>query len=341
VEVIVVDDGSSDGSRSTIERYGRRVRAIFKPNGGQGSALDAGFAQSQGDVVVFVDSDDALCPHAVERVVPVLSDPAVSKVHWRAIEIDQTGCPTGWTVPRFELPRGDLRHRVLTNGPYGYHWSPTSANAWSRRLLERILPMPERSFRTCPDLYLAALAPLYGQIECIDEPLSLWRKHAINYSWREDFATRVQEGIDRDEVTMSAVVEHADRLGLTADRANWSANAWWRQIGAAISDIASVVPEGGSFILADHGDWACGPRIAGRARVPFRDHEGLYWGPPADDADAIAELRRQRERGLRFFVVVFPHLWYLDYYQGFRDWLRNHAREHLHNDRVAIFELQA
>ena len=40
--------------------------------------------------------------------------------------------------------------------------------------------MPEQSFRTCPDLYLAALAPLYGRIEWVDQPLSLWRKHAAD-----------------------------------------------------------------------------------------------------------------------------------------------------------------
>ena len=196
---------------------------------------------------------------------------------------------------------------MLDSGPYGYHWPPTSANAWSRRFLKRILPMPEPNFRTCPDLFLSALAPLYGRIERIEEPLSLWRKHSNNCSWRDDFATRVLEGIDRDDVTMRAVVEHATRLGFVVDRTKWQANAWWSQIGAAIADIVSVVPEGESLILADHGDWASGPRIAGRIRVSFRERGGTYWGPPADDADAIAELERQRERGLRFFAVPSIH----------------------------------
>ena len=67
VEVIVVDDGSTDGSPTIIERYGPRVHAVFKSNGGQGSALNVGFASSRGEIVLFVDSDDALLPHAVER----------------------------------------------------------------------------------------------------------------------------------------------------------------------------------------------------------------------------------------------------------------------------------
>jgi glycosyltransferase involved in cell wall biosynthesis len=64
VEVIVVDDGSTDGSRAVIERYGDRVRALFKPNAGQGSVYNAGFRMAQGELVLFLDSDDVLLPTA-------------------------------------------------------------------------------------------------------------------------------------------------------------------------------------------------------------------------------------------------------------------------------------
>ena len=339
-EVIVVDDGSTDGSRAVIERYAGRVHAIFKPNGGQAAALNAGFAASRGQVVVFADSDDALLPHAVERVVSAMADPGVAQVQWRAEEIDENGRPTGRRVPGHELSAGALRDQVLAHGPYGYHRSPTSATAWSRRLLERILPLPEPEFRTCPDLYLAALAPLYGRVACIDEPLSRWRTHSLNQSWSGDFLDRVREGVARDDRTMRAVVEHAERLGLHAQPDRWLAHAWWRQISAAIADIGSVVPETCAFVLADQDVWASGPRIAGRPRVPFLERDGHYGGPPADDGEAIAELTRQRDRGRRFFVVGFPHLWYLDHYAGLRAWLGTHARARLENDRVAIFELQ-
>src|ERR1700689_4315876 len=69
VEVIVVDDGSTDNSRDVISSYGNRLSAVFKPNGGHASAFNAGFRASRGSIVMFLDADDALLPTAVEEVV--------------------------------------------------------------------------------------------------------------------------------------------------------------------------------------------------------------------------------------------------------------------------------
>ncbi|NLW92289.1 MAG: glycosyltransferase [Syntrophomonadaceae bacterium] len=67
-EVIVVDDGSTDDSLSIIESYGSQIRAVLKDNGGQASAFNAGWEICQGDLVIFLDSDDILLPAALEAV---------------------------------------------------------------------------------------------------------------------------------------------------------------------------------------------------------------------------------------------------------------------------------
>ena len=70
-EVLLVDDGSPDGSRAIAERYAARdprVRIITRENGGLGAARNTGVRAARGRFLTFVDSDDALAPGALRRL---------------------------------------------------------------------------------------------------------------------------------------------------------------------------------------------------------------------------------------------------------------------------------
>lgn len=75
LEIILVDDGSPDGSGALCDEYAEkdaRVRAIHQKNGGVSSARNAGLAVSKGEYFTFLDSDDALEPEHIERLVHLM-----------------------------------------------------------------------------------------------------------------------------------------------------------------------------------------------------------------------------------------------------------------------------
>src|SRR5262252_7140732 len=81
-EVIVVDDASTDDSRSIIERFRPRIAAYFRPKSSQLGAHIFGFEQCTGDVIIFLDSDDLLEPAVMQEIAKVWG-PGLSKVQYR------------------------------------------------------------------------------------------------------------------------------------------------------------------------------------------------------------------------------------------------------------------
>jgi len=178
VEVIVVDDGSTDDSRRIIEAYRERVQAIFQANGGQRAACNAGFARARGDIVIFLDADDRLDPTAAREIAAIWR-PGISKVQFQMRIIDAAGKPTGAIFPHFPAAAPtpqEIRRWALGAGAY-----PTpmgSGNAYARTFLEKIFPL--EGSEPASDSYCLAAAPLLGDILTIAKPLASYRIHGRN-----------------------------------------------------------------------------------------------------------------------------------------------------------------
>jgi glycosyltransferase involved in cell wall biosynthesis len=338
VEIIVVDDGSADNSRGVIAAYGTRVRAILKDNGGQGSAFNAGFAASRGEIVVFLDADDMLLPTALERAIPRFDCTDVVKVHWPLWMVDEHGRRTGQMCPGPALPEGDLRARAFRLGPTNHLSAPGCGNAWARHFLERALPLPEGLYRNGCDTCLFELAPFFGLLRALAEPQTLYRQHGHNDHSALGIEAKIERELRFYEHYAGVLEEYGRSIGVAVDRETWRRNSWWHRHRAAIDALKALPRPGRPIVLIDDGTWELGP-IDERRRLPLVEHDRQDWGPPPDDAAAIAALERQRQGGAAYVVFAWPAFWWLDYYAGLSRHLRSCYACVLNNECVVVFDL--
>ena len=113
----------------------------------------------------------------------------------------------------------------------------------------------------------------------------------------------------------------------------------WHRAYRSIRQIASLVPPRAAFILVDEDKLNAQVLLAPRRCFPFLEKDGGYWGKPADDAAAIAELVRLQNSGARFIVFAGPALWWLDHYAGFAQYLRAHFQCANAGENLVVFDL--
>lgn len=111
VEVIVVDDGSTDNTCEIAQRYVGRVRYVRQQNAGLSAARNTGLTVAKGNYVNFLDSDDRLLPEKLARQAPLLeADPGLALVYCRHFVTDADGNRT--PAEKRESPRGEVYHAL-------------------------------------------------------------------------------------------------------------------------------------------------------------------------------------------------------------------------------------
>ncbi|MBW4693747.1 MAG: glycosyltransferase [Lyngbya sp. HA4199-MV5] len=254
-EVIVVDDGSTDNSRSLIAEYGDRIVPVLQLNGKQGAAFNNGFAHSKGDIIIFLDADDYLFPDAVECVVAAWK-PGIAKVHYRLNVVDADGESRGFSYPQggSSLASGDVWRRLLEIGTY--RGVPTSGNAISRHALAQVTPISEE-YRSVADDYLSVLIPLYGEVVAISEPLGAYRLHTNN-QWAlatissDRFRRFVQHDLQRCEL----LTRRAIALGYAVPEdlnLRFFGRAWSRLASLKLDPEHHLIPSDRPLVLSFYG----------------------------------------------------------------------------------------
>ncbi|MBE7220304.1 MAG: glycosyltransferase [Caulobacteraceae bacterium] len=177
VELIVVDDGSTDGSWEVIRGYGI-AKAAQRPNGGALAACRYGLEQAEADFVLFLDADDRLAPGSLARILPHL-EAGVAKLQFPLIPIDAAGRVIGPASPPLAagFAGARLRREVIATGCYAS--PPTSGNVFRRDLCALL---EEVDYERWVDGVMLFAAPFFGEVVSLPEPLGCYRLHERNGS---------------------------------------------------------------------------------------------------------------------------------------------------------------
>jgi glycosyltransferase involved in cell wall biosynthesis len=242
VQVVVIDDGSTDDTAQRLVRYEARVGYYRKPNGGQASALNLGFEKGRGEIVALLDADDYWFPGKLRRLREEFArDCEIGFVSHPLSEID-----TGTGAAR-DTPCGFVSGYLPSDlsGLLNYRVSPTSALAFRRAVLERILPIPDQ-FRLQADLYLALLAVFIGKTVVIPESLGVHRLHGDNLYSRTGAAQTTEQA--KRDLAMRRQIIQVTRQWLEGHEFNTSTreiDMFYRQLMIFLStDEFEIEPPG-------------------------------------------------------------------------------------------------
>jgi|GEM_PF-1007835 len=173
-ELIIVDDGSTDGSRKILNSYHKKyaefVKVILKGNGGQASALNEGYAASKGDVVCFLDSDDYWYPDKLREVI---------KYHQEYGIVQHNLLVNG--KEKYMYLSNDADWQVLLK-EFGYVRGliPTSGISIKREILEKVFPLPVGKFKIGADAFIRWNSMYFSPIYSLDKALGFYRVHGNN-----------------------------------------------------------------------------------------------------------------------------------------------------------------
>jgi len=252
LEYRVLDGGSTDGSLEIIRRYqGRLAGWRSRPDGGQAAALAEGFAESRGEVLAYLNSDDAYLPGALRAAGEAFAaDPDLDLVYGDIVFVDAQGRPLAIDVlPTFSWE--DLRRVCVI---------PQQAAFWRRRAYEGVGGI-DPDFHFCMDYDLFLRIAEAGRVRHLPRLMARFRWHAAAKS------------------SVAKATWDAENLLLQRrylGRAGWSRTDWLRMKWLTARQLGAIVGrtlQGERFPCWTPARWQ---RLARR-----KLREGLGTGPVA------------------------------------------------------------
>jgi glycosyltransferase involved in cell wall biosynthesis len=200
IEVIAVDDGSSDGTYDVLMQFADEQKITLlshanRENRGQSAALNVGLKAASGEFLAILDSDDLFAPTKLADQVRFLqANPSFDMVYGNGLAVDQHGNPLFYTLPENHVETGDPA-RILLDC-----YVAIPGGALIRRSLFEKVGFFEESFRAAQDHDMALRLFEAGNVGYLPEVAFHYRKHGDSIS---------QKGLERRWKTGFEVLRRA------------------------------------------------------------------------------------------------------------------------------------
>ena len=188
IEVIVIDDGSTDGTADIVEEMDLPfVRLIRKVNGGKSSALNAGIAAASHDIIVMMDGDTVFEPSTVRELVQPFGDPAIGAVAGNAKVGNRESLIGAWQHIEYVLGHNlDRRMYDMLNV---IPTIPGAVGAFRKVALQRVGGMSDDTLAEDTDITIAVLGDGWRIVYAerarawTEAPASLQQLWSQRYRW--------------------------------------------------------------------------------------------------------------------------------------------------------------
>jgi glycosyltransferase involved in cell wall biosynthesis len=172
VEVVVVDNSSTDNTLDVLRSYGDRIRWFQQANEGVSGSRNRGIKESRGEVVAFMDADDAWLPEKLARQMEMLSNPRVGMVYCGLQYVDSQGRNLERSVKGL---RGQVLKKLALLEPPGVPACGSSALI-RRKCFDEVGGF-DRELSISADWDMWRRIACHYEIEFVSDPLVLYRQH--------------------------------------------------------------------------------------------------------------------------------------------------------------------